>query len=456
MTTARRGRAAAVTAGLLGLTLAAAGCGTGGSTDDGGSADGGAAPSLAPGCEEFADYSGASGPVSIYSSIRDEEADRYTRAFADFEECTGIDVQWEGTGEFEAQLQVRVQGGNAPDLATIPQPGLLQRLVASGDVVEPSELTAQHAEEFYPEEMRDYGSVDGTLYAVSNSTNVKSFVWYSPTMFTERGYTVPTTWDEMLALSDRMAADGIKPWCAGVASGDATGWPATDWLEDVVLRDAGTEVYDQWVNHEIPFDDPQVAEALDRVGGILKNEEYVNGGFGGVDSIVATTFQDGGLPILQGQCGLHRQASFYANNWPEGTTIAEDGDVFAFYLPATDNPDEQPVLGGAEFVAAFTDRPEVQAVQAYMASPDYVNRRAREGSFISSNSELDPANVGDPIQLLSLETLRDPAAVFRFDGSDQMPAAVGSGTFWRAMVDWLNGGDTQQVLTTVEDSWPAS
>jgi alpha-glucoside transport system substrate-binding protein len=153
---------------------------------------------------------------------------------------------------------------------------------------------------------------------------------------------------------------------------------------------------------------------------------------------------------------MHRQASFYANNWPEGTTIAEDGDVFAFYLPGQEEGGERPVLGGAEFVTIFQDRPEVHAVQAYMSSPDYNNRRAQEGSFISSNSGLDIENVGDPIQRLSLETIRDPEAVFRFDGSDLMPAAVGSGTLWRAMVDWLNGAETQQVLSTVEQSWPAS
>ena len=125
----------------------------------------------------------------------------------------------------------------------------------------------------------------------------------------------------------------MKPWCAGIGSGEATGWPATDWLEDVMLRTAGPDVYDQWVNHEIPFDDPAVAEALDTVGNILKNDDYVNGGFGDFRTIASTEFTDGGLPILDGQCAMHRQASFYAANWPEGTDVSENGDAFAFYLP---------------------------------------------------------------------------------------------------------------------------
>ena len=455
MRSATRGRATAVTAGLLGLTLAVSACGTGGEEAPAPEAAGGGA--LPEGCEDFEEYGAQNGQtVNIYSSIRDEEADRYLSAFSEFERCTGIDVQWQGTGEFEAQLNVLVQGGNAPDLATIPQPGLLQRFAQSGAVVEPSEATVANAEEFYPEELREYGTVNGTFYAAPLSTNVKSFVWYSPTLFAERGYQVPETWEDMIALSEQMAADGIKPWCVGVESGDATGWPATDWLEDVMLREAGVETYDQWVNHEIPFDAPEVQSALDRVGAIIKNEEFVNGGFGGVQSIVTTPFQDAGLPILDQQCGLHRQASFYSNNWPEGTNIAEDGDVYAFYLPTIGGGDERPVLGGAEFVTAFNDEASTQAVQTYMTSPDFNNRRAQEGSFISSNSGLDIANVSDPIQQLSLETIRDPESVFRFDGSDLMPAAVGAGTFWRGMVDWLNGAPSEQVLTQIEQSWPAS
>src|SRR6187401_2575414 len=123
-------------------------------------------------------------------------------------------------------------------------------------------------------------------------------------MFADNGWEIPQTWDDMLALSDTIAATGIKPWCAGIESGAATGWPATDWLEDVMLRTAGPDTYDKWVSHEIPFNDPQVATALDEVGKILKNPDYVNGGLGDVKSVATTRFQDAGLPILDGQCAL--------------------------------------------------------------------------------------------------------------------------------------------------------
>ena len=446
----RRRRAAA---GLLGLSLAATACGTGGSS---GSAEGDPDASLPPGCEAYADYAGSSGTqVSMYTSIRDIEADRFVQSFEEFEKCTGIKINYEGSGEFEAQLNVKVQGGNAPDIAFIPQPGLLQRFVQAGKVKEVPEETASNVDEFWSEAWKEYGSVDGKLYAAPMGANVKSYVWYSPKAFQEAGYEIPQTFDELIALSDEIAATGKKPWCAGIESGDATGWVATDWTEDLMLRDAGVDTYDQWVAHEIPFDDPAVVSAVDKVGSILKNPKYVNAGFGDVRSIATTSFQDAGTPILKGECFLHRQASFYANQWPEGTKVAEDGDVFAFYFPANDT-ESKPVLGGGEFVTAFADRPEVQKVQNYLSTADYANTKAKIGDWISANNGLDIANVENPIDKLSVETLQDESAEFRFDASDLMPAAVGAGSFWKGMTEWINGKSTKEVLSNIEDSYPSS
>jgi len=448
----RRRRAAA---GLVGLALAATACGTGGSSSP--QAGGDPDASLPPGCEDYADYTGSSGTtVSVYTSIRDAEADAYVESWKEFEECTGITIAYEGSGEFEAQLNVKVQGNNAPDIAFIPQPGLLQRFAAAGKLVEPSEETVANAEEYYSEALREYATVDGTFYGAPNSSNVKSFVWYSPKAFAEAGYEVPETFDDLIALSDEIAATGKKPWCAGIESGDATGWTATDWVEDLMLRDAGVDTYDQWTNHEIPFDDPAVVSAVDKVGSILKNPEYVNGGYGDVASIATTPFGDGGLPITEGECFLHRQASFYSSFWPEGTEIAEDGDVYAFYFPATDPDAGKPVLGGGEFVVAFADRPEVQHVQTYLSSPEFVNARVAAGPFTSAHTGLDAENISDPIGKLSVEILQSEESEFRFDASDLMPAAVGAGSFWKGMTEWINGKSTEEVLGNIEDSYPAS
>ncbi|MEV1143080.1 ABC transporter substrate-binding protein [Micromonospora sp. NPDC049799] len=443
-----RPRQAFVIAGALGLALSATACGTGGNDDTNDNAG-------SPECSAYEKYEGHDGKkVSIYSSIREIEADRLEQSWEQFSKCTGIEIDHEGSGEFEAQLGVRVDGGNAPDIAFIPQPGLLKRFADGGKLKAASADTKAMAEANYPADWLKYSTVNGTFYGAPLGSNVKSFVWYSPKTFKEKGWTVPQSWDDLIKLSDTIAASGTKPWCAGIESGDATGWPATDWIEDLMLRTQTPEVYDQWTSHGIPFNDPKVAEALDRAGTILKNEKYVNGGFGGVKSIATTSFQEAGVPITTGKCALHRQASFYANQWPEGTKVAEDGDVFAFYFPAIDPAKGKPVLGGGEFVAAFADRPEVQAVQTYLASGEHANSRAKIGDWVSANNKLDLANVANPIDKLSVQILQDKSSVFRFDGSDLMPAAVGAGTFWKGMVDWVNGKDTATVLQGIESSWP--
>ncbi len=449
----RLAAAAAITAAGLVLTA----CG-------GGDGETKAADGTSPGegkaeCEQLTSFGDLTGrDVGVYTSILPPEQEVHENSYKVFEECTGATVKYEGSSEFEAQLVVRVRSGNAPDIAYIPQPGLLSTLVKdTGKVVEAPSTVSDNVDEFFGEDWRAYGTVDDKFYAAPLGANVKSFVWYSPSMFEKNNWEVPETWDDMMALSDKIAASGLKPWCAGIESGDATGWVTTDWLEDAVLRDAGPEAYDQWVNHEIPFNDPKIVESLDRVGAILKDEKYVNAGIGDVKSIATTAFQESGLPILDDKCALHRQASFYAAQWPEGTNVAEDGDVFAFYLPTTSEEFGTPVLGGGEFVAAFSDEPEVQAFQTYLSSDVWANEKAKAGSgWVSANTGLDIANLSSPIDKLSAEILQDPEAVFRFDASDQMPGAVGSGSFWKEMTRWITGDSTKEVLDAIEKSWPSS
>ena len=467
MSTPRTSRRLTALAGGVGLALAIAGCtpppeeGDGGAGGDG---EGNGGTTTAEGCEPFEQYGDLSGSeVSVYTSITAPEDQPHIDSYVQFEECTGADVIYEGSREFEAQLPVRIQAGSAPDIAYIPQPGLLRTIVNDFPeaVVPAGDMASENVDQYFSEAWRGYGSVNDTLYGTPLGANVKSFVWYSPSMFEEAGYEIPETWDDLIALSDQIVEDGGTPWCAGIGSGEATGWPATDWLEDVMLRTAGPEVYDQWVNHEIPFDDPAVAEALETVGSILKNPDYVNAGWGDVQSIATTEFTEAGFPILDGECYLHRQASFYQANWEEyqeDVEVAEDGDVFAFYLPAMDT-EEQPLLGGGEFVAAFSDEPAVQAFQAFLASPEWANAKieATGPGWVSANTEQDTSLYASPIDQLSAELLADETRTFRFDASDLMPGAVGAGSFWEEMVNWIaNDKANEDVLSAIESSWPSS
>ncbi len=446
-------RIALATVGALSL-LSMAACSGGGAGTDGdaqGTAD----------CTAYETYGDLSGKtITVYTSIVAPEDQSHIDSFDKFEECTGATVNYEGSREFEAQLPVKLEAGSPPDIAYFPQPGLLQTLVERfPDKVKPvGEAAEANVDKYYNEAWKSYGTVNGAYYAVPVGANAKSFVWYSPKAFSENGYEIPTTWDELIALSDKIAADhpDAKPWCAGIESGGATGWPATDWVEDMMLRTVSAEDYDKWVNHEMAFNDPKVVAALDMAGTILKNDKYVNGGLGNIQSIATTPFGDAGLPILDGSCFMHRQASFYQSMWPEGTTVAEDGDVFAFYLPGK-TAEAKPLLGGGEFAAAFSDREEVMALQAFLTSPEWSNEKAKASTpgWLSANKELDPANLKSPIDQLSFKLLTDDSTVFRFDGSDLMPGAVGAGTFWKAMTDWIAlDKSSQEVLDEVEQGWP--
>ncbi len=451
----KHARRIAVPIGIAGVAaLALTGC-VGDAPADPSAAPGGSAPAGGEGCEAYADYGTFEGAeVDVYGTILDPEAALLNESWAEFEECTGIDVVYEGSAEFEAQINVRVQGGNPPDLAIFPQPGLLASVVESGSVLPAPEPVVANAQEYWTEDWQNYGTVDGTLYGAPLMASIKGFVWYSPSVWEENGWEVPTTLDELDELTATIAESGaMKPWCVGFGSGEATGWPGTDWIEDYVLRTAGPDVYDQWISHEIPFDDPAIVEAMDRVGELIKNPDYVNGGFGDVTTIATQDFGEAGWPVTEGECAMHHQASFYEGLWPEGTTVAEDGDVWGFILPGTE-AGEAAVTGGGEFVGAFSDSEEVVAVQSYLSSAEWANSRVSLGGVISANSGLDPANAGSPLLQSAVETLQDPETTFRFDGSDLMPGAVGAGTFWTAMVDWISGEDTETVLGQVESSWP--
>src|SRR3954454_4913116 len=444
-----------VLAGLAVVALAATACGGSSGGHDNASGDH-ASPKA--GCEDFAQYGDLSGKtVTVYTGIVTPEDQQLKDTWAPFEKCTGATIKGEFNKAFEAQILVRAKAGNLPDIGIVPQPGLLKALVATGKAVTADQATSDLVDKNFAPSWKDLGSVDGKFYAPPQNASMKSLVWYSPKEFAAKGYQVPKTLDELKALSDKIAATGKKPWCAGIGSGEATGWVVTDWMEDFMLRTAGPEEYDKWVNHQIAFNSAEPTAALDAVGEYLKNPKYVNGGLGNVKSIASTTFQDGGLPILKGNCSMHRQASFYAANWPKGTTVSPTGDIFAFYPPGKTAADK-PVLGGGEFMLGFRDAPEVHAFQNYVASTTWANlaEQGGGGRCVTPNKNADPAKAANcsAIDKLAINVLQDPKAVFRFDGSDAMPAAVGSNSFWKQATNWITVQSTKDTVNKIEASWP--
>lgn len=423
---------------LLGVAgVALAGCGAPGAPSGGGGGG------------------GDESTVTIYGTIVDAEAKLLQESWADWAEENDITIKYEGSQDFETQLGTRAQGGNPPDIAIFPQPGLFADYASRDFLIPAPDAVEENANEYWTQGWIDFGTYEDEFYGAPLMANVKGWVWYSPEKFAEWGVEVPTSWDELLTLTQTIRdKTGAAPWCAGFESGVATGWPGTDWIEDLVLRNAGADVYDQWVAHEVPFTDPQIKAAFDETGKILLNPEYVNAGFGDVRSINSTAFGDVAPKLANGECALTHQASFLSGFFPEGTDISEDGQVYAFMLPSQD-PAEPYITGGGEIVGAFSDSEATQKVLEYLSSPEWANSRLALGGVSSANKGVDLDVVENPILQESIKLLQDESVTFRFDGSDQMPGAVGSGTFWKGMVAWINGDSTDTVLTQIETGWPA-
>jgi len=261
------------------------------------------------------------GTVTIFGPEVEEEQQGFQQSFDAFTEETGITVEIQGDRSAEEQIGVQVQGGNPPDIFIFPQPGLLRSFVEDCELVPLPENVVSAMQANFNEGFLAGGQVGEQYYGVPNKSDVKSLVWYSPSQFEEKGYEVPEDHDALVALMDEMVDNGDTPLCIGIGSDAATGWPFTDWIEDYMLRIHGPEVYDQWVKHEIPFDDPQVVEVGEFVMDIWSTEGYV---FGGLQAAASTPFAEAGLGIIEGDCMMHRQANFYAANWPPGVTVGSE------------------------------------------------------------------------------------------------------------------------------------
>ncbi len=376
-----------------------------------------------------------------------------------FAEKSGHDVRYVGSDSFEQQIMVDVEAGSAPNIAVFPQPGLASDMAGRGFLTPLQDGTADWIRENYAAgqswvDLGTYKGPDGNdnLYGFFYKVDVKSLVWYIPENFEDAGYEIPETLEDLKALTDQIVADGETPWCIGLGSGGATGWPATDWVEDMMLRTQPPEVYDQWVTNDIPFTDERVVGAIEEFGYFARNDDYVAGGAGAVAS---TDFRDApkGLFSAPPQCYMHRQASFIPAFFPEGTVVGEDADFF--YFPAYEGKDlGRPVLGAGTLWAITNENQAAHDLIAFLQEPEAHEIWMALKGFLTPHKGVNPDAFGDPTLRKMNEVLLD-ATTFRFDGSDLMPGGVGAGSFWTGMVDYTGGKPAADVAAEIQTSWDA-
>ncbi len=366
-----------------------------------------------------------------------------------FEEQTGITVRLTGSDNFVDDLRGRVSEGDPPDIALFPQPALIEELARAGDLVPLSADVAAVVDENYAPGVRQLGEVDGELFGVFVAANMKSLVWYSPALFEEFGYAIPETWEELSMLTETMRAHGVRPWCFGVrALGGESGWPATDWIEDIVLHSVGREVYAGWVQGEIPFDDPRIEEAFS----LFEQATLAPGQtFNGRRGILGTLWNRAGEPLFTDPpgCFLNHVPSFWRSSLPAGTTIGPDGDIDFFPLPILDADVGNAALVGGDTAAAFDEREEVIMLLEYLASPESGEPWAAQGGYISPHRDFDPATYTDSFDRRVAQLIAE-ASLIGFDGSDLMPVEVGEGTFREGMLNFIQTRDFPSTVRIID------
>jgi alpha-glucoside transport system substrate-binding protein len=306
-------------------------------------------------------------------------------------------------------VNVALNGGAAADILQLAQPATIKGYGEAGQILDVA--TIMDAEKLSADLPVSAYQTGDSIWAIPYKIGLKSVVWYPIKAFADRGYEVPTTWDELVALSDRIIAEGEgSPWCIGIDSGSSTGWVITDWIEDIMIRTAGLDATNAWATGELPFSSPEVKNAFFPDAKATGSSQFVVG-----------------------------------------------EDVGLFYFPMIDESIGAPVLFAGDAFMVTQDRPEVRAVAQFLATPESIEAWVKSGSAISANNKTPVEWSAGNYKLETAASLISAAPFLVFDSGDVMPSVVGSGTFWTGPVDWIaaNGENTDEILQMIDDSWPA-
>ncbi len=395
--------------------------------------------------------------VTIMASMDQPVIDGLKKATDAKAKKAGITVKWQRVDNINQLIMQKIQANDTPDIAFIPQPGVVGDIVKRGkgypldDVLDMNTLK----QSMLPGTL-ETGTFNGKLYGLLGSANVKSLVFYNKQAWDKAGYQAPQTLDELNQLTDKIKSDGGTPWCMGIESDTATGWPATDWFEDLVMRYGGPDTYNKWVKHEVPFDSPAVKEA----GAEFEKLMFTDGNvLGGRKAIASTNFGTAGNPMFDPagpKCWMYKQGSFITGFFPKSVQSDLDANVGVFGLPPAQAGGENPVLGGGDLAVMLDDSDSTKEAMKMLAEPDIGNEAAGMSSFISPHKDFDVSKYPNNLTR-DVANVAYKSTAFLFDGSDQMPGEVGAGSFWKEMTAWVSGQeDLDTALKNIDQSWPSS
>jgi alpha-glucoside transport system substrate-binding protein len=414
---------------LLALVLAVGAAGCGGDDDE-------EAGDTAAATTEEEGGAAVSGDISVMAVWTGPEQAAFQAVLDGFTEANpDVSVNYTSAGDqLPTQLSTAIEGGNPPSVAVLPQPGLMTDFAAK-DALTPLDFAADDIETNLGESAVELGSVDGTLYGFLFKAANKSTVWQNVAAWEDAGVEAPTDWDEFLEAAETLNASGLPAYSIG----GADGWTLTDLFENIYLRTAGPEKYDQLSRHEIPWTDQSVKDALTEMGKILGDTDNIAGGTAGAlqtdfPTSVSNVFSESpkAAMVLEGD---------FVPGVVQSTLEPETGfNVFAF--PEIGDSGLA-VVGGGDTVVAFEDTPAVQALIKYLTTSEAAEIWAAKGGFATLNKDVDTSVYPDAITQKTAGALSE-AEVFRFDLSDLQPAAfggtVGQGLF-KLFQDFLKNPD---------------
>jgi len=375
------------------------------------------------------------GSVNVIGVWSGGELDSFNAVLAPFTAQTGITVNFEASRDQDAILTTRVAAGNPPDLAAAPSPTLLTRfanqkkLVPLQNIIDMTKMKQDYAKSWI-----DQGTVNGNLVEVFSWASIKGFIWYDPKVWSAKGYTVPKTWDDLIALQTKMKSNGDTPWCVTVNSGAATGWPGSDIEKEITLGQVGPAVYDNWWQGKQKWTSPEIKGAWQSFGQLLGPGD--SNVYGGANYVVNTDFGKVGDPMFQNppKCMMLNQASFITSFFPKTAVAGQDYDYFT--MPSQNSANEGARVGAADAWSMFKDTPQARALITYLLTPEAQEVWVKRGGKIAVNNKVPVTDYPDSVSQKIAKDLVSNTKVLKYDAGDLMPSDM-KNAYWQAIVAFI-------------------
>jgi alpha-glucoside transport system substrate-binding protein len=390
--------------------------------------------------------------LNLLTTWGGEEQASFKAVVAPFTQSSGITVNITATRDVNAQLTILLRGNNPPDIAILPNPGKMQELAAQHHLLAfNSFMDMSQVQNDYASSWIDLGSYNGKLYAIFFKAANKGTVWYNPAQFQSNNYTIPTSWQDMITLSNNIASSGKYPWSMGVESGAASGWPSADWVAQIFANQAGPDQYDKWVKHTIPWTDASVKNAFQYFGQIAHGNHYINGA---PQSILATNFQPASFLPFETPPKAYM---FYLGDFTEGFITTQfpkakpETDFNFFPFPTVNDQYKGAITVGADVVVAMRDGDSIHQLVKYLATADAQAIWVKRGGFTAVNKNVPVSDYPDAVAQASVKMLT-AAPIVKYGAGDLMPAQVQT-AFWQGLLKYIqDASQLDSVLSTIEST----